>query len=35
MQGLNAVDLSSLASGVYMAQIIGDSASAVKRLIKE
>ena len=35
MQGEKAVDVSSLASGVYMVQIIGDSASTVKRLIKE
>jgi hypothetical protein len=35
MQGVKAVDVSSLASGVYMVQIIGDSASTVKRLIKE
>ncbi|MDC8000167.1 T9SS type A sorting domain-containing protein [Aequorivita todarodis] len=35
MQGVKTVDVSSLASGVYMVQIIGDSASTVKRLIKE
>ena len=35
MQGVKAVDVSSLASGVYMVQIIGDTASTVKRLIKE
>jgi len=35
MQGERAVDVSSLASGVYMVQIIGDNASTVKRLIKE
>ncbi len=35
MQGEKAVDVSSLASGVYMVQIIGDNASTVKRLIKE
>ncbi|TXD71285.1 T9SS type A sorting domain-containing protein, partial [Aequorivita antarctica] len=35
MQGVKAVDVSSLASGVYMVQIIGDNASIVKRLIKE
>ena len=35
MQGVKAVDVSSLASGVYMVQIIGDNASTVKRLIKE
>ena len=35
MQGQKAVDVSSLASGVYMVQIIGDNASTVKRLIKE
>ncbi|SRX76193.1 ice-binding family protein [Aequorivita antarctica] len=35
MQGVKAVDVSSLASGVYVVQIIGDNASIVKRLIKE
>ncbi|MCZ4320365.1 T9SS type A sorting domain-containing protein, partial [Aequorivita viscosa] len=35
MQGEKAVDVSSLASGVYMVQIIGEKASTVKRLIKE
>ncbi len=35
MQGEKAVDVSSLASGVYMIQIIGDKSSTVKRLIKE
>jgi hypothetical protein len=35
MQGEKAVDVSSLASGVYVVQIIGDNASTVKRLIKE
>ena len=35
MQGERAVDVSSLAAGVYMVQIIGDNASTVKRLIKE
>ncbi len=35
MQGERAVDISSLASGVYVVQIIGDNASTVKRLIKE
>ncbi|MDN3725361.1 HYR domain-containing protein [Aequorivita sp. SDUM287046] len=35
MQGEKAVDVSTLASGVYMVQIISDSANTVKRLIKE
>jgi subtilisin-like proprotein convertase family protein len=35
MQGEKAVDVSSLAAGVYMVQIIGEKASTVKRLIKE
>ena len=35
MQGEKAVDVSSLAAGVYMVQIIGENASTVKRLIKE
>ena len=35
MQGQKAVDVSSLASGIYVVQIIGDNASTVKRLIKE
>ncbi len=35
MQGEKAVDVSSLAAGVYVVQIIGDNASTVKRLIKE
>ncbi|AFL79769.1 HYR domain-containing protein [Aequorivita sublithincola DSM 14238] len=35
MQGEKAVDVSSLASGVYVVQIIGNNASTVKRLIKE
>lgn len=35
MQGEKAVDVSSLASGVYVVQIIGENASTVKRLIKE
>ncbi len=35
MQGEKAVDISSLATGVYVVQIIGDNASTVKRLIKE
>src|SRR5690606_23712317 len=35
MQGQQAVDVSTLASGVYVVQIIGDNASTVKRLIKE
>ncbi len=35
MQGEKAVDVSSLASGVYMIQIIGDKSSTVKRLIIE
>ncbi len=35
MQGEKAVDVSALASGVYMVQITGDNASTVKRLIKE
>jgi len=35
MQGEKAVDVSSLASGVYVVQIIGDNASTVKRLIKK
>ncbi|MGB3343753.1 MAG: ice-binding family protein [Aequorivita sp.] len=32
-QGEKAVDVSSLASGVYVVQIVGDKASTVKRLI--
>jgi len=35
MQSQKTVDVSSLAAGVYMVQIIGDNASTVKRLIKE
>ena len=35
MQGEKAVDVSSLATGVYVVKIIGDNASIVKRLIKE
>ena len=35
MQGEKAVDVSSLAPGVYVVQIIGDNANTVKRLIKE
>ncbi|CAM3523549.1 Subtilisin [Aequorivita lipolytica] len=35
MQGEKAVDVSSLAAGVYVVQIIGENASTVKRLIKE
>ncbi|OAD92257.1 hypothetical protein A7A78_08445 [Aequorivita soesokkakensis] len=35
MQAEKAVDVSSLAAGVYVVQIIGDNASTVKRLIKE
>ncbi|MGB3345119.1 MAG: T9SS type A sorting domain-containing protein, partial [Aequorivita sp.] len=35
MQSEKSVDVSTLASGVYMVQIIGDDASTVKRLIIE
>jgi hypothetical protein len=35
MQGEKAVDVSSLAAGIYVVQIIGDKASTVKRLIKD
>ncbi len=35
MQGEKTVDVSSLASGVYVVQIIGENASTVKRLIKD
>jgi hypothetical protein len=35
MQGEKAVDISSLAAGVYIVQIVGDNASTVKRLIVE
>ncbi len=35
MQSEKAVDVSSLSSGVYVIQIIGDKSSTVKRLIKE
>jgi hypothetical protein len=35
MQAEKAVDVSSLAAGVYVVQIIGDNTSTVKRLIKE
>ncbi len=35
MQSQKAVDVSALASGVYVVQISGDNASTVKRLIKE
>lgn len=35
MQGEKAVDVSSLAAGVYVVQIIGENASTVKRLIKK
>ena len=35
MQGEKSIDVSSLASGVYVVQITGDNASTVKRLIKE
>jgi hypothetical protein len=35
MQGEKVIDISQLASGVYMVQISGEQASVVKRLIKE
>ncbi|MGB3345187.1 MAG: T9SS type A sorting domain-containing protein, partial [Aequorivita sp.] len=35
MQSEKSVDVSALASGIYMVQIIGDDASTVKRLIIE
>ncbi|MRT18088.1 T9SS type A sorting domain-containing protein, partial [Vitellibacter sp. q18] len=35
MQGERSVDVSTLASGVYMVQINGENASTVKRLIKK
>ena len=35
MQGEKVIDVSNLASGVYMVQISGEQASVVKRLIKE
>jgi hypothetical protein len=35
MQGQQTIDISKLASGVYMVQIQGQEASVVKRLIKE
>jgi hypothetical protein len=35
MQGERSVDVSALASGVYMVQINGENASTVKRLIKK
>ena len=35
MQGEKAIDVSSLATGVYVVQIIGENASTVKRLIKD
>ena len=35
MQGEKSVDVSNLASGVYMIQIIGENASTIKRMIKE
>ncbi len=35
MNGEKAVDISTLASGVYIVQITGESASTIKRLIKE
>jgi len=35
MQDQKVIDVSSLASGVYMVQITGEQASVVKRLIKE
>lgn len=35
MQGEQSVDISSMASGVYMVQIIGEKGSTVKRLIKK
>lgn len=35
MQGEMAIDVSALASGIYMVQIAGENASTVKRLVKE
>ena len=35
MQGEKSIDISNLASGVYILQVNGESASTVKRLIKE
>ena len=35
MQGEKAVDISTLATGVYVVQIVGDNVSTVKRLIVE
>ncbi|RMA56802.1 HYR domain-containing protein [Ulvibacter antarcticus] len=35
MQGEKVIDVSELATGVYMVQLISDKSSAVKRLIKE
>lgn len=35
MQGEKSVDISNLASGVYVIQIMGENASTIKRLIKE
>ncbi|SDF18249.1 HYR domain-containing protein [Ulvibacter litoralis] len=35
MQGEKVIDISALASGVYVVQIISDQSSTVKRLIKE
>lgn len=34
MQGEKSVDISALATGVYVVKIVGDNASSVKRLIK-
>ena len=35
MQGEQVIDISALASGVYVVQLTSDTSSAVKRLIKE
>ncbi len=35
MQGEKSIDISNLASGVYVIQIVGEKASTIKRLIKE
>jgi len=35
MQGQQTVDISDLATGVYVVKIEGENASVVKRLIKE
>ena len=35
MQGEQMIDISDLASGVYVVQLTSDTSSAIKRLVKE